>query len=123
MTKNERKEFIKQEPMENELAEKTYESLMTRLGSRSTKIDTQMGENLFEDLLLEKSQNLDKFKEAKPVSKTKNSLKKITDQVVFEGKSFVNSKLSADDLVSVSEEQIKTKIGELMETLMNPDSG
>ena len=57
------------------------------------------------------------------MSQTQNSLKKITDEVIVEGKSFENSKLSADDLVSVNEEQIKAKIGELMDTLMDPNSG
>ena len=55
MTSSERKEFVEQEPIENELAEKTYQNVMTRLGSRSSKIDSQMGANLFEDFLLEKS--------------------------------------------------------------------
>jgi len=55
MTSSERKEFVEQEPIESELAEKTYQNVMTRLGSRSSKIDSQMGANLFEDFLLEKS--------------------------------------------------------------------
>ena len=66
---------------------------------------------------------MDNFKDAKPVSKTQKSLTKITDEVVTEGKEFRNSKLSADDLTSVSEDQIKTKIGELMGSIMDPNTG
>ena len=54
-TETERQEALKDDPVEFELGQQTYETVMTRLGSRTTKIDSQMGSNLFEDLLLEKA--------------------------------------------------------------------
>ena len=42
---------------------------MKKLDKRQSKVESQMGANLFEDLLLEKSFDLDKFHEGKKVSK------------------------------------------------------
>jgi len=47
---------------------------MSRLNSRQTRTESQMGSNLFEDLLLEKSYDLDKFRTARDETETKKTL-------------------------------------------------
>ena len=48
--------------------------MMGRLNSRQTKTESQMGNNLLEDLLLEKSFDLDKFRDARAETATKKTL-------------------------------------------------
>jgi len=47
---------------DEKLAAKAYDKVMGRLASRTSLVDRQMGNDLLEDLLLEKSLDLDKFK-------------------------------------------------------------
>lgn len=63
------------DPLEEEVSKEAYTFLMNKLDSRTSLTDRQMGNNLFEDLLSEKSYDLDKFKGAKKVSKTHMSLR------------------------------------------------
>jgi len=88
---------------EEEMAEKAYDNVMGRLVSRSSVVDRQMGNNLLEDLLLEKSLDLDKFKAVKEVSDAQKSLRQISEEVVMKGKKFENSSLHADDLDQLTE--------------------
>ena len=49
--------------VEEEISQMAYDNVMKRLNQRQSRTESQMGGNLLEDLLLEKSLNLDKFKE------------------------------------------------------------
>jgi len=89
---------------EEVMAEKAFDNVMDRLGSRTSVVDRQMGNGLLEDLLLEKSLDLDQFKAGKDVSDAQKSLRQISDDVVVEGNEFEFSQLQADDLDQLSEE-------------------
>ena len=52
--------------IQEEIAQETYTKIMGKLDSRTSAVDRQMGNSLLEDLLLEKTLDLDKFKSAKP---------------------------------------------------------
>ena len=62
-----------------EIAEEAYSKVMGKLDSRTSTVDRQMGNDLLEDLLLEKSLDLDKFKGAKPVTREQLSLRQVSD--------------------------------------------
>lgn len=94
---------------------------MGRLNSRTSMVDSQMGVNLLEDMLLEKSHDLDKFKKLERGKKSKKSLKQISDEVIFEGKKFPNSQATTDDLLMIEEDEIKANIKDLMEQLLGPE--
>ena len=88
--------------------------MMSRLNSRQTKTESQMGNNLLEDLLLEKSFDLDKFRDAREETETKKTLNEMSDSVLREGKKFEKSGLRADQLADVSEDAIMRRINRLM---------
>lgn len=105
-----------QEQVDSHIEKEAYESVMTRLSARQSKTESQMGSKLFENLLLEKSLDLDQFSvlpdlEQGDIQKT---LRQTSDEVVLEGKQFKGTKLSIDDLEGVSEDVIQSKIDELM---------
>jgi len=105
-----------QEQVDSHIEKEAYESVMTRLSARQSKTESQMGSKLFENLLLEKSLDLDQFSvlpdlEQGDIQKT---LRQTSDEVVLEGKQFKGTKLSVDDLEGVSEDVIQSKIDELM---------
>lgn len=105
-----------QEQLDSHIEKEAYESVMTRLSARQSKTESQMGSKLFENLLLEKSLDLDQFSvlpdlEQGDIQKT---LRQTSDEVVLEGKQFKGTKLSIDDLEGVSEDVIQSKIDELM---------
>ena len=50
-----------QEQVDSHIEKEAYESVMTRLSARQSKTESQMGSKLFENLLLEKSLDLDQF--------------------------------------------------------------
>ena len=69
-----------------------------------------MGNNLLEDLLLEKSFDLDKFRDAREETATKKTLNFMSDAVLRDGRKFKKSGLRADQLADVSEDAIKDRI-------------
>ena len=77
---------------------------MGKLDSRTSTVDRQMGNDLLEDLLHEKSLDLDKFKGAKPVTREQLSLRQVSDKVIETRGKFEISELSVDDLDSMSED-------------------
>ena len=89
LTQEERDEAHKADPVDYETATQVYGRVMDRLDSRSSKVDRQMGVSLLEDMLLEKSYDLDKFKDK--VHSSRGAIKRITDDVVIEGKKFNSS--------------------------------
>ena len=62
------------EPMQYEVAENMYTKVMGKIGGRQSATDSQMGKNLFEDLLIEKSMDYEKLTAAKPVTHAQKSL-------------------------------------------------
>ena len=122
LTPAEKKEAFSQDPVDFETANNVYGKVMNRLNTRTSQVDSQMGTNLFEDMLLEKSHDLEKFKDKVQRGKNeKKSFKQITDEVLLEGKKFRNSQLSADDLLIVEEDEIKASIEGLMDQLLSPE--
>jgi len=82
-----------------------------------------MGNNLFEDMLHEKSMDYEKLTAVKPISNAQKSVSQVMDGVILSnGKRFKNSKLSADDLDSFDDAEIKARIDSLMGLALNPDS-
>ena len=79
-----------------------------------------MGKNLLEDLLHEKSLDYDKLKEAQPEVDAQKSLEQLTEEVLVKGKEFKSTKLQADDLSTLSEQQIEDSINKLMNLALNP---
>ena len=95
---------------------------MEHLGKRQTVIQSQMGNHLFEDLLHEKSFDLMKFVEQRPADDAEQSLNQLSEDVVRYGKKFEKTKLGAEDLEYLSEDVIKSKIDEFMETVLEPEA-
>ena len=87
-----------------DIAEMTYKDVMGKLSKRQTAAESQMGTNLFEDLLLEKSQNLDELRSAKKTTKVQKSLYKASAKAMEKGKRFEKANIKADDLNVVSED-------------------
>ena len=82
-----------------------------------------MGKNLFEDLLHEKSYDLHKFVKDRPAADdTEQSLNQLSEDVVVYGSKFEKTKLGAEDLEYLSQEIIKAKIDEFMETILDPEA-
>lgn len=65
----------KYDEIQEEIVEETYSKVMGKLDSRTSVVDRQMGNSLLEDLLLEKTLDLDKFKGAKHVPYEQLSLR------------------------------------------------
>lgn len=93
---------------------------MGKLKSRSSTVDRQMGTNLLEDLLREKTLDLDSFKGAKSMPEEQLSLRQISDRAMTMGKPFKISQVHPEDLDSLSEDQIKDRISNLMGMAMSP---
>ena len=64
LTEKEMAELASMDPVSKELAEKTYSEVMGKLGERQTQVDTQLGTSLLDDLLQEKSHELQHFEKA-----------------------------------------------------------
>ena len=93
---------------------------MGKLKSRSSTVDRQMGNHLLEDLLREKTLDLESFKGAKPMPEKQLSLRQVSDRAIATGKPFKISKVHPEDLDSLSEEHIKAEISNLMGLAMSP---
>ena len=96
-----------------------YDKVMGKLSSRQTILESQMGKNLLEDLLHEKSLNFDELTQAPSNDDTQKSLEKLTEEVLVKCKSFSKSKLQAEDLSSLSEKQVEDSIAKLMELALD----
>ena len=107
--------------VEEEISQMAYDNVMKRLNQRQSRTESQMGGNLLEDLLLEKSLNLDKFKEDRGTTEEREMLDKLSDRVLTQGKQFKKSKLSAHDLDGLNETAIEDKISELMDLALDAD--
>lgn len=68
--------------MSQDLVKQTYDNVMDRLENRSTTADNQMGNNLFSDLLLEKSLDLDALNSTRKENLAQQSLVKDVDKVL-----------------------------------------
>ena len=71
--------------MSQDLIKQTYDNVMDRLENRSTTADNQMGNNLFSDLLLEKSLDLDALNSTRKENLAQQSLVKDVDKVLNKG--------------------------------------
>lgn len=71
--------------MSQDLVKQTYDNVMDRLENRSTTADNQMGNNLFSDLLLEKSLDLDALNSTRKENLAQQSLVKDVDKVLNKG--------------------------------------
>lgn len=71
--------------MSQDLIKQTYDNVMERLENRSTTADNQMGNNLFSDLLLEKSLDLDALNSTRKENLAQQSLVKDVDKVLNKG--------------------------------------
>ena len=81
-----------------------------------------MGTNLFEDLLHEKSFDLNRFLMKRPADDAEQSLNQLSEDVVRYGQKFEKTKLGAEDLEYLSEDVIKSKIDEFMDTILEPEA-
>ena len=125
MTDKELKEYQADpsyEPIVDETREDYYKAIMGHLGKRQTTFESQMGNNLFEDLLHEKSMDLTKFMFKRPADDAEQSLNQLSEDVVRYGQKFEKTKLGAEDLEYLSEDVIKSKIDEFMETVLEPEA-
>ena len=68
--------------MSQDLVKQTYDNVMDKLENRSTTADNQMGNNLFSDLLLEKSLDLDALNSTRKENLAQQSLVKDVDKVL-----------------------------------------
>ena len=124
LTDQEKTEFkelegIGGEEIEEAIAKQAYDNVMTRLNKRQSQTESQMGNNLFEDLLLEKSYDLDKFRVDRDTTESKKTLDQLSDQVLTKGQSFKNSKLNEYDLDGLADETIQARIDELMDRTLD----
>ena len=71
--------------MSQDLIKQTYDNVMDRLENRSTTADNQMGNNLFSDLLLEKSLDIDALNSTRKENLAQQSLVKDVDKVLNKG--------------------------------------
>ena len=101
------------------LAEKTYQKVMGRLDARKSTVDSQMGHDLLEDLLHEKSLDLDKFKEEHPEISSQRELRMTSDRVFLTGKPFKNTELEADELSAIKDEDLQSSIDKLMNVALD----
>ena len=124
MTEKELKEYQADpsyEPIVDETREDYYKGIMGHLEKRQTTFESQMGNNLFEDLLHEKSLDLEKFLKKRPADDAEQGLNQLSEDVVRYGQKFEKTKLGAEDLEYLSEDVIKSKIDQFMETVLKPE--
>ena len=124
MTEKELKEYQADpsyEPIVDETREDYYKGIMGHLEKRQTTFESQMGNNLFEDLLHEKSLDLEKFLKKRSVDDAEQGLNQLSEDVVRYGQKFEKTKLGAEDLEYLSEDVIKSKIDQFMETVLKPE--
>ena len=105
----------------DEMSAQMHQNVIDKLQGREPLYQSQIAENLFEDLLHEKSYNLDAL--MKREKDVKKELSEVTDQVVSDRGSFKESKVEMDDLGVIDEAVIEGKIEELMAQTMSGDVG
>ena len=96
--------------MEEEITKAAYDNVMKHLNKRQSRTESQMGNNLLEDLLLEKSYDLDKFRKEREATESKKTLDQLSDEVLTGGQRFEKSKLNAYDLDGLGEDTVQARI-------------